>query len=245
MLPPRQARADTSDQRGRVEDHVEWASIFGNPVLGDRSPTGSSKLRLTIPASADDPFPMFQWWHHLRWQLQARDVLSRAETLSRSTSGPSLAEQVTQLRWLAKSGHSLKSLLPQTFALGVEASRRVLGKTHYPVQIVGGIALIDGFITEMQTGEGKTLTAVLPALLQALPGRGCHVLTANEYLAKRDAEEMGRVFKELGLTTGCLEDEMDDSARVTAVSVRHHLRHSHSNRVRLFAGSTQAGSRTE
>lgn len=157
---------------------------------------------------------MFQWWHHLRLRNQARDVLSRVRKLSLSTSGPSLAEQVTQLRWLAKSGHSLRSLLPQAFALGVEASRRVLGKTHYPVQIMGGIALIEGYIAEMQTGEGKTLTAVLPALLRSLPGRGCHVLTANEYLAKRDAEEMGRVFKELGLTTGCVEEEMDDDARI-------------------------------
>ena len=157
---------------------------------------------------------MFQWWHHLRLRNQARDVLSRVKKLSLSTSGASLAEQVTQLRWLAKSGHSLRSLLPQAFALGVEASRRVLGKTHYPVQIMGGIALIEGYIAEMQTGEGKTLTAVLPALLRSLPGRGCHVLTANEYLAKRDAEEMGRVFKELGLTTGCVEEEMDDAARI-------------------------------
>jgi len=157
---------------------------------------------------------MFQWWHHMRWQLQARDVLSRAVELSRSQSGLSLAAQVTQLRWLAKSGHRLNSLLPKAFALGVEASRRVLGKTHYPVQVIGGIALIEGYIAEMQTGEGKTLTAVLPALLRALPGRGCHVLTANEYLAKRDAEEMGRVFKELGLTTGCIEEDMDDEARI-------------------------------
>ncbi len=157
---------------------------------------------------------MFEWWHLQRWQRQAREVISRSQELARSTSGPSLAEQVTQLRWLAKSGHKLKSLLPRAFALGVEASRRVLGKTHYPVQIVGGIALIEGYIAEMQTGEGKTLTAVLPALLRALPGRGCHVLTANEYLAKRDAEEMGRVFNELGLTTGCVEEEMDDAARV-------------------------------
>ncbi len=99
---------------------------------------------------------------------------------------------------LAKSGHSLKSLLPEAFALGIEASRRVLGKKHYPVQIMGGIAMIDGNIIEMQTGEGKTLTAVLPAMLRALPGRGCHVLTANEYLAKRDAEEMGRSFESWG-----------------------------------------------
>lgn len=139
--------------------------------------------------------------------------MSRANALSRSGPSFKLADQVTQLRWLAKSGHSLKSLLPQAFALGIEASRRVLGKTHYPVQIVGGIALIDGYIAEMQTGEGKTLTAVLPALLRSLPGRGCHILTANEYLAKRDAEEMGQVFRELGLSTGCVYEELQDEQR--------------------------------
>lgn len=157
---------------------------------------------------------MFEWMHLARLRLQANAILARADAIARDSSAPSLKEQTLRLKWLAKSGHSLKSLLPEAFALGIEASRRVLGKKHYPVQIMGGIAMIDGNIIEMQTGEGKTLTAVLPAMLRALPGRGCHVLTANEYLAKRDAEEMGQVFRELGLSTGCVYEEMEDAERI-------------------------------
>jgi preprotein translocase subunit SecA len=150
--------------------------------------------------------------HIWRWNRLASSILARVQALQ--ARGPaSLAEQVLSLRWQARSGRPLRSLVTETFALGIEASRRILGKTHYPVQIMGGLALIEGRIVQMQTGEGKTLTAVLPALLRALSGKGCHVLTANEYLAKRDAEEMGRVFRELGLTTGCVEDDMDDDAR--------------------------------
>ncbi len=152
----------------------------------------------------------YQVW---KWRALAGQILARATTLAQGTGGVSLADQILRLRWQARSGQPLKSLLPETFALGIEASRRILGKTHYPVQVMGGLAIIEGCVAEMQTGEGKTLTAVLPALLRALPGRGCHVLTANEYLASRDAEEMGKVFRELGLTTGCVEDEMDDEAR--------------------------------
>ncbi len=159
---------------------------------------------------------MFERWHLRRWQRQVHDIQSRVAEHARTASEDhlDLKDKVKDLRWRAQSGQSLKSLLPEAFAVGVEASRRVLGKTHYPVQIMGGIALVEGYIAEMQTGEGKTLTAVLPALLRALPKRGCHVLTANEYLAQRDAQEMGQVFTALGLTTGCVEEEMDDAARV-------------------------------
>lgn len=157
---------------------------------------------------------MFDWMYLARLRSQAHAILARADQLARAADGPSLKEQTLRLRWLAKSGHSLKALLPDAFALGIEASRRVLGKKHYPVQIMGGIAIIDGHIIEMQTGEGKTLTAVLPAMLRALPGRGCHVLTANEYLATRDAEEMGQVYRELGLSTGCVKEEMEDADRI-------------------------------
>jgi len=88
-----------------------------------------------------------------------------------------------------------------------EASRRTTGMSHFAVQIMGGIALFEGGIAEMQTGEGKTLTAVLPAFLRALPGKGCHIVTVNDYLAKRDAEEMGPIYKALGLTVGCIQTD--------------------------------------
>jgi preprotein translocase subunit SecA len=156
---------------------------------------------------------MFDWLTINRWRARADAILARSRKLAATADSRTLAEQIVELRWRAKSGERLSRLLPETFALGIEASRRILGKTHYPVQIMGGMALIEGYIAEMQTGEGKTLTAILPAVLRALPGKGCHVLTANEYLATRDAEEMGKVYRELGLTCGCIEEEMEDDAR--------------------------------
>ena len=111
-----------------------------------------------------------------------------------TTSG----ELVTQ----ACDGVSLDRLLPQAFALAREASQRVLGLRPFDVQVIAAIALHQGKLAEMQTGEGKTLAAVLPAYLNALAGRGVHVLTFNDYLAARDAEWMGPVYRFLGLTVG-------------------------------------------
>ena len=99
------------------------------------------------------------------------------------------------------------------YASGIVASQRVLGMTHFEVQVMGAIALFEGNIAEMQTGEGKTLTAVLPALLRGIVGRGTHVVTSNDYLAKRDAETMGQVYKHLDLTTGCVLAQMPDDER--------------------------------
>ena len=99
-------------------------------------------------------------------------------------------------------GESLDSLLPETFATMREASERVLGMRHFRVQLIGGVVLYQGRIAEMRTGEGKTLVATLPAYLQAIAKKGVHIVTVNEYLAKRDAEWMGKVFKFLGLTVG-------------------------------------------
>ena len=103
-----------------------------------------------------------------------------------------------------RNGKSLDELLPKAFALAREASGRVLGERHYDVQIMGAIVLHQGSILEMKTGEGKTLTAVPAAYLNALEGKGVHIVTVNDYLAQRDAEWMGRVYSFLGLTTGCI-----------------------------------------
>ncbi|MFV0446466.1 MAG: translocase [Planctomycetaceae bacterium] len=124
-----------------------------------------------------------------------------------------LKRQGQDLAWKARAGWPLKGLLPEVFAIGVEASRRTLGKTHYPVQVQGGITIFEGCIAEMQTGEGKTLTAVLPAMLRAMVGRGCHVITANEYLASRDADLMRPVYQAVGLTVSCVKGEMQDDDR--------------------------------
>jgi hypothetical protein len=96
--------------------------------------------------------------------------------------------------------------LPEAFALVREAAKRTLNQRHYDVQLIGGIALHRGAIAEMRTGEGKTLCATLPAYLNALTGKGVHIVTVNDYLAKRDGEEMGQVYAYLGLTTGVLND---------------------------------------
>jgi preprotein translocase subunit SecA len=110
----------------------------------------------------------------------------------------------------------LHKLLPEAFATVREASRRVTGMRHFDVQMIGGVALHQGRIAEMRTGEGKTLVATLPSYLNALTGRGVHVVTVNDYLAARDAEWMGRIHKFLGLTVGCIQNDMDDVERKEA-----------------------------
>ena len=111
---------------------------------------------------------------------------------------------------------SLDKLLPEVFAVVREASRRVLGMEPYPVQMMGGIVLFNGQIAEMKTGEGKTLVAAMPSYLMALIGKGVHVVTVNDYLAKRDADEIGQVHRFLGLTVGCVLADMTKHARKEA-----------------------------
>lgn len=110
----------------------------------------------------------------------------------------------------------LHELLPEAFATVREASKRVTGMRHFDVQLIGGIALHQGRIAEMRTGEGKTLVATLPSYLNGLTGRGVHVVTVNDYLASRDAEWMGRIHKFLGLSVGCIQNDMDDVERKEA-----------------------------
>ncbi|MBO4335555.1 MAG: DEAD/DEAH box helicase, partial [Desulfovibrio sp.] len=117
---------------------------------------------------------------------------------------------------IASGESTLDDLLPEVFALVREASRRVLGMRHYDVQLIGGIVLHKGKIAEMKTGEGKTLVATLPVVLNALSGKGVHVVTVNDYLARRDAEWMGKVYSFLGLTTGIIYHDMEDEERKKA-----------------------------
>jgi preprotein translocase subunit SecA len=111
------------------------------------------------------------------------------------------------------AGATLDSVLPEAFALVREAARRVRGERHYDVQLIGGVVLHEGKISEMKTGEGKTLTATAPVFLNALSGKGVHVVTVNDYLAQRDAEQMGKVYSFLGLTTGVIVHGLTDSER--------------------------------
>ncbi|GBE52797.1 preprotein translocase subunit SecA [bacterium BMS3Bbin14] len=131
-------------------------------------------------------------------------------------SDAELAGKTVEFRERIAKGESLDDLLPEAFAVVREAARRVLGERHYDVQLIGGIVLHQGRIAEMKTGEGKTLTSTAPLYLNALSGKGAHVVTVNDYLASRDVEWMGQVYRFLGLTTGSIVHDMDDAARQEA-----------------------------
>ncbi|HRY08178.1 MAG TPA: preprotein translocase subunit SecA, partial [Hyphomicrobiaceae bacterium] len=128
-------------------------------------------------------------------------------------SDADLRARTDQFRAEFAAGKSLDDLLAPAFATVREAAKRALGQRHFDVQLIGGIVLHEGNIAEMKTGEGKTLVATLAVYLNAISGRGVHVVTVNDYLAKRDAEWMGRVYKFLGLTVGCIVHGLDDEQR--------------------------------
>ncbi len=138
------------------------------------------------------------------------------EEQMKSMSDEELKAQTPKLRELVKKGATLESLLPEAFATVREASVRVLGMRPFDVQLMGGIVLFESKIAEMKTGEGKTLTATLPLFLIALEEKGSHVITVNDYLASRDAQEMGELFQWLGLTVGCIIADMEDEDRKAA-----------------------------
>ena len=128
-------------------------------------------------------------------------------------SDAELQAQTPALKQQLADGKTLDNILPDAFAVCREAAWRVLGMKHFPVQVTGGIALHRGDIAEMQTGEGKTLVATLPAYLNALTGEGVHIVTVNDYLAKRDSEWMGKLYRWLGLSVGLIVQGMDGDAR--------------------------------
>ncbi|MDP2902003.1 MAG: preprotein translocase subunit SecA, partial [Methylovulum sp.] len=128
-------------------------------------------------------------------------------------SDDALKAKTQEFRDRLAQGEKLDNLLPEAFAAVREASTRVFGMRHFDVQLIGGMMLHDGKIAEMKTGEGKTLMATLAAYLNALPGRGIHVVTVNDYLAKRDSEWMGRLYSFLGLSTGVIVSQMDQPSR--------------------------------
>src|ERR1700745_3940671 len=124
-----------------------------------------------------------------------------------------LRGKTAEFRTRLANGETLDDLLPEAFAVVREAGRRVLNMRHFDVQLIGGMVLHEGKISEMKTGEGKTLVATLPVYLNALSGRGLHVATVNDYLAKRDSEWMGQLYRFLGLTVGVIVHDLDDQER--------------------------------
>ncbi len=137
------------------------------------------------------------------------EQINALEPAIQKLSDEELAGKTPELKQKAAGGASLDEILPEAFAVVREAGKRVLGMRHFDMQLVGGIALHQGKIAEMRTGEGKTLVATLPSYLNALEGKGVHVVTVNDYLARRDAEWMGRIHRFLGLTVGVVVPQMD------------------------------------
>lgn len=147
---------------------------------------------------------------------QVRRIASMVEAYSTEMeclSDEQLKRKTTEFKNRLRSGELLDSLLPEAYAVVREASRRTVGLYQFPVQILSGIFLHRGFVSEQATGEGKTLVAAMPAYLNALSGKGVHVVTVNDYLAKRDAENIGRIYSFLGLSVGCVLKEMSDIQR--------------------------------
>ncbi len=144
------------------------------------------------------------------------DRVTALEETTAAMSDDELRLKTAEFKERYADGESLDSLLPEAFAVCREAAWRVLGMKHYPVQIVGGVILHQGRISEMKTGEGKTLVATLPAYLNALTGEGVHIVTVNDYLARRDSEWMGKVYRFLGLTVGLIVHAMNNSERRAA-----------------------------
>jgi len=140
-------------------------------------------------------------------QINAREERVRALTDSE------LQGQTALLRERLAQGETLDDLLPDAFAAVREAGRRTLNMRHFDVQLIGGMVLHRGLIAEMKTGEGKTLVATLAAYLNALAGKGVHVVTVNDYLARRDSEWMGRIYRFLGMSVGVIQHELNDQER--------------------------------
>lgn len=141
------------------------------------------------------------------------DHINSLEPRISSLTDEQLMLTTSQFREQLSQGKKLDDILPEAFAVVRETSKRKLGQRHFDVQLVGGIVLHQGKISEMKTGEGKTLTATLPLYLNALEGKGAHLVTVNDYLARRDAEWMGSIYNALGMTVGCLQNDMNDEER--------------------------------
>ncbi|HXD47833.1 MAG TPA: DEAD/DEAH box helicase, partial [Gemmatimonadaceae bacterium] len=150
-----------------------------------------------------------------QFSQQVREV-NRLEPAIEKLTDDELRGKTDELKARVKGGASLDDVLPEAFAVVREAGRRTLNMRHFDVQLIGGMALHHGKIAEMRTGEGKTLVATLPAYLNALSGKGVHVVTVNDYLAQRDADWMGRIYRFLGLTVGVNLSQMEKPAKQAA-----------------------------
>lgn len=146
------------------------------------------------------------------WKSQLPTIASFEDEM-KALRNDQLRKRSLSLRYRARCGERLEQMLPEAFALVREAARRTVGMRHFDVQLIGGMALFHGAVTEMETGEGKTLTATLPMYLRSFAGKGAHLATVNDYLARRDAEWMGPIYELLGLTVGVIQTGMNQDQR--------------------------------
>ena len=144
------------------------------------------------------------------------DQINSFEPSMKALSNDELKAQTLRFKERIAKGETLDDLLPEAFAAVREASVRTLNMRHFDAQLIGGMVLHQGKIAEMKTGEGKTLAATLPAYLNSLTGKGVHIITVNDYLARRDTEWMGTIYNFLGLSVGCILHGLDDSERQVA-----------------------------
>ena len=154
--------------------------------------------------------------HSEREVKRVLPIVDKIESLEpdfEKLSDEELRDKTREFKSRLAGGETLDDILPEAYAVVREAAKRTIGMRHYRVQLIGGVILHQGRITEMHTGEGKTLVSTLPAYLNALEGKGVHIVTVNDYLAKRDAEWMGQVHEFLGLTVGCILNSMDNDER--------------------------------
>src|SRR5712691_11918170 len=143
-------------------------------------------------------------------------AINELEPLLEAMSDDELRERTQRFKQQLADGAELDDILIDAFATVREAAKRTLGQRHFDVQLMGGVVLHRGMIAEMKTGEGKTLVATLPVYLNALTGNGVHVVTVNDYLARRDADWMGKVYRFLGLSVGCIQNSLTDEERQKA-----------------------------
>ena len=169
-----------------------------------------------------------------QYAVAVREINALEPAIS-ALSDEALKAKTAEFKERVAKGEELDAILPEAFAVVREAGKRALSMRHFDVQLLGGIALHNGKIAEMRTGEGKTLVATLPAYLNALTGKGVHIVTVNDYLAQRDADWMGRIYRFLGLDRR--RQPVADRPRREAGGVRrrHHLRHQQRVRLRLPA----------
>ena len=166
------------------------------------------KIAKVIFGSANDRF--------IKKQYKIINRINALEPQTEKLSDDELRGKTAEFKNRLAAGETLDDLLPEAFAVVREAAKRTLGQRHYDVQLIGGIVLHKGMIAEMKTGEGKTLVATLAAYLNALTGKGVHIVTVNDYLAKRDAEWMGQVYRFLGLTVDYIVHGKNDEERRAA-----------------------------